>query len=136
MKLVSNSLVDTARIASEIVKMLGGRKVICLTGDLGAGKTTLSKALALELGIKSDISSPTYTIVNEYREDVTLFHFDVYRINDIEEMYEIGFDEYLFSGAYVIIEWADKIESLLPDDALRVDIRYGDTETTRVFDIV
>lgn len=111
--------------------------VLALTGDLGAGKTTLSKAIAEGMGISEAITSPTFTIVNEYEpeENLGLFHFDVYRISDPSELDDIGFEEYLqyravgkvghHPGYGVIIEWANLIPELMPDETLWLDITLG-----------
>lgn len=109
-------------------------QVIALTGDLGAGKTTLTKAIARGLGISETITSPTFTIVKEYRSGrLPLFHFDVYRIGDIDEMYELGYEEYFFDDGLCVVEWADLIEELIPEDALRISIAYGEKEEERIY---
>ena len=90
--------------------------VLCLIGDLGVGKTVFTKGFAAGLGIKEPVSSPTFTIVQSYEEGTLPFHhFDVYRISDVEEMYEIGFDEYIFGDGVCLIEWANLIEEILPE---------------------
>lgn len=134
---------ETMHLASEReVKEYGirlGREatagtIIALTGDLGAGKTTLTKAIALGLGITEPITSPTFTIVKEYRSGrLPLFHFDVYRIGDEDEMYELGYEEYFFGDGVCVIEWADLIEDLIPETALRIDIAYGQAEEERIY---
>lgn len=109
-------------------------QVIALTGDLGAGKTTLTKAIAIGLGVSEMITSPTFTIVKEYRSGrLPLFHFDVYRIGDIDEMYELGYEEYFYGDGLCVIEWADLIEELIPEDALRISIAYGSSEEERIY---
>ena len=109
-------------------------QVIALTGDLGAGKTTLTKAIARGLGISETVTSPTFTIVKEYRSGrLPLFHFDVYRIGDVEEMYELGYEEYFFGDGVCVIEWADLIEELIPEDALKISIAYGQDEEERIY---
>ena len=111
-------------------------QVIALTGDLGAGKTTLTKAIARGLGIEETITSPTFTIVKEYRSGrLPLFHFDVYRIGDIDEMYELGYEEYFFGDGLCVVEWADLIEELIPEEALWISIAYGEKEGERIFTI-
>lgn len=111
-------------------------QVIALTGDLGAGKTTLTKAIAQGLGIEETITSPTFTIVKEYRSGrLPLFHFDVYRIGDIEEMYELGYEEYFYGDGLCVVEWADLIEELIPEDALRISIAYGAGEEERIYTV-
>ena len=109
-------------------------QVIALTGDLGAGKTTLTKAIARGLDVSEMITSPTFTIVKEYRSGrLPLFHFDVYRIGDIDEMYELGYEEYFYGDGLCVIEWADLIEELIPEDALRISIAYGSSEEERIY---
>lgn len=99
------------------------KAVICLSGDLGTGKTVFSKGFAKGLGIDEPVVSPTFTILQEYREGrLPLFHFDTYRIDDPEEMDEIGFDDYLYGDGVCLIEWAEKVETLLPDKFYRVYI--------------
>lgn len=96
--------------------------VYCLNGDLGVGKTVFTKGFAEGLGITEHITSPTFTIVNEYNGRLKFYHFDVYRIEDEDEMYEIGLDEYLFSNGICLIEWAEKIKNLLPNNAIQINI--------------
>lgn len=108
--------------------------VIALIGNLGTGKTTLTKAIAEGLDVKDVITSPTFTIVKEYRSgNIPLYHFDVYRIGDIDEMYELGYEEYFFGDGICVIEWADMIEELLPDNAKIIRIEYGSKEGERLY---
>lgn len=91
--------------------------VYCLTGDLGVGKTVFTQGFAAGLGVEESVSSPTFTIVQEYEgEKMPFYHFDVYRIGDVEEMDEIGFDDYIYGGGVCLIEWADLIREILPED--------------------
>ena len=108
-------------------EMTGGKlkpgTVVCLDGDLGVGKTVFVKGVAKGLGIKEPVVSPTFTILQEYREGrIPLYHFDVYRIEDPEEMYEIGFDDFLYGDGVCLIEWAKRVTELLPDGVLRITI--------------
>lgn len=108
--------------------------VIALTGDLGAGKTTLTKSIAKGLGIEDVITSPTFTIVKEYETGrLPLYHFDVYRIGDIDEMYELGYEEYFFGQGVCVVEWADLIDEIMPEDTLRINIEYGEKEGERIY---
>jgi len=107
-------------------QMLEAGQMVCLTGDLGAGKTTLTKSIALGLEIDDYVTSPSYTIVNEYEGRLPLYHFDVYRINDVEEMYELGFEDYFFGNGVCVIEWAAMIEELLLEDRIWIEIYQGD----------
>lgn len=110
----SNSYEDTQNIALEIADKLNGGEFIAMYGDLGAGKTAFVQGLAKALGIENHITSPTFTIVNEYEGRLPLYHFDVYRISDPDEMYEIGYDEYTNGDGVCVVEWAELIEDLFP----------------------
>ena len=110
--------------------------VIALIGDLGTGKTTLTKYIAAGLGVTEQVTSPTFTIIKEYRTGrIPLFHFDVYRIGDIDEMFEIGYEEYFFGDGICVIEWADLIEDLIPEDAMTIRITRGESDEERVYEI-
>lgn len=110
----SNSVKETQNIAKAFAKELKGGDVICLNGDLGAGKTAFVRGLAQGLGVSDCISSPTFTIVNCYSGRLPLYHFDVYRIADSEEMYEIGYEEYVYGDGVSVIEWSELISDILP----------------------
>ena len=115
---------DTTQLGIKLGKLLNSGDIICLTGDLGTGKTHITKGIALGLGINDTITSPTFTIVNEYEGGrLKLNHFDVYRVSDPDEIYAIGFDDYIFSDAVSIIEWANYIEEILPQDLLHINIK-------------
>jgi tRNA threonylcarbamoyladenosine biosynthesis protein TsaE len=113
---------ETVEIGLRLGKLLRGGEVICLEGNLGTGKTAFTSGIAGALGVKGYITSPTFTIVNEYNSRIPLYHFDVYRIADVEEMYEMGFEEYLESNGVVVIEWSNLIKGALPRDYIRVEI--------------
>ncbi len=132
-KIISNSIEDTENIGCKLGKLLKKGDVVCLTGDLGAGKTTLSKSIAKGLGVDEHVTSPTFTIINEYVGRIPLYHFDVYRINDIEEMYELGYEEYFYGDGVCIVEWASKIEELIPEEHIWIELKLGDTENSREF---
>lgn len=114
MEYKSNSPKETANIAKAFAKTLTSGDVLCLNGDLGVGKTAFVQGLVYELGVKEPISSPTFTIVNCYDGKLPIYHFDVYRIEDSDEMYEIGFEEYIYGEGITIIEWAENIKDILP----------------------
>lgn len=118
----SYSYEDTSKIAAEIANGLKGGEFIAMYGDLGAGKTAFVQGVAKALGIDRTVTSPTFTIVNEYEGRLMLYHFDVYRIEDSEEMYEIGYDEYISSCGVCIVEWAELIEDLFPDKYIKITI--------------
>lgn len=118
-----NTINETTKLGSNLGKMLKPGDVICLTGDLGTGKTHITKGIALGLGITDIITSPTFNIVNEYTTGrLKLNHFDVYRVSDPDEIYEIGFDDYIYSDAVSIIEWANYIEEILPSEFIYINI--------------
>ena len=119
---ISNSAADTKKIAAELVNALNPGSVICMYGDLGAGKTAFVQGMAAALGIDEPVTSPTFTIVNEYYGKMPLYHFDVYRIGSSDEMFEIGFDEYIDGDGISVIEWAELIEDILPEDRINVTI--------------
>lgn len=114
---------DTFELGKRIGEMAKKGQIICLNGDLGVGKTVFTQGVAKGLGIKEPISSPTFTIVQVYEEGlIPLYHFDVYRIGSIEEMDEIGYEDYFFGEGVCLIEWSELIHELIPDDAIKVTI--------------
>ncbi len=118
------SLKNLPKIASELLSMAEEISVIAFRGDLGAGKTTLIKNICNLLHVKDEVNSPTYSLVNEYATDSqkTIFHFDFYRIENEEEAYDIGIEDYLYSNAWCFIEWPERIENLLPEEVTKVTI--------------
>ena len=125
---------ETIEYGKRLGQQAAPGQILALTGDLGAGKTTLTKSIAAGLGISEMITSPTFTIVKEYHSGrLPLYHFDVYRIGDIDEMYELGYEEYFFGSGLCVVEWADLIEELIPEDALRISIAYGSSEEERIY---
>lgn len=117
---------DMERFGEALAKGLEPGDVVALTGPLGAGKTTLSKAIAKGLGVRETVTSPTFTIIKEYKDGrLPLYHFDVYRIMDEEEMYELGYEEYFYGEGVCLVEWADKIGELLPENSIHIEISYG-----------
>ncbi|MGL5085112.1 MAG: tRNA (adenosine(37)-N6)-threonylcarbamoyltransferase complex ATPase subunit type 1 TsaE [Clostridium sp.] len=117
------SVEETTALGFSLGKILNSGDIICLTGELGTGKTHITKGIAKGLNIDEHITSPTFTIVNEYDTGrLKLFHFDVYRVNDPDEIYAIGFDDYIFSDGVSIIEWANYIEEILPKEYVHIKI--------------
>ena len=109
--------------ARQFVDVIGDHRVFAFYGSMGAGKTTFIKAICEQLGVEDVITSPTFAIVNEYEtNDRPIFHFDFYRIKRLEEVYDMGYEDYFYSGSLCFIEWPELIEDLLPDDAVRVTI--------------
>ncbi len=121
--LETNSEKETFSLGEYFGRTARPGRVITLDGDLGCGKTVFTKGLAHALGIEEPVTSPTFTILSVYEEGrLPLYHFDVYRIGDIEEMYEIGYEEYFFGNGVTVVEWSDLVEELIPADALRIRI--------------
>lgn len=121
MQFLVKDVEETTELGFSIGKLLNSGDIVCLTGDLGTGKTHITKGIAKGLGIDDHITSPTFTIVNEYDSGrLKLYHFDVYRVSDPDEIYAIGFDDYIFSNGVSIIEWANYIEEILPSDYLHI----------------
>ena len=113
--------------AQEFIKHIGDHRVFAFYGKMGAGKTTFIKAICEELGVEDVITSPTFAIVNEYTTgEVIIYHFDFYRVKKLEEAYDMGYEEYFYSGALCFIEWPELIEDILPDDAVSVSISEQD----------
>ena len=124
MEITINGL-DTIRSAArQFIENIGSSRVFAFYGKMGAGKTTFVKALCEELGCDDVITSPTFAIVNEYTdgEQQPVYHLDFYRIKKLEEVYDMGYEEYFYSGALCLIEWPELIEDVLPDDTVRVTI--------------
>ena len=137
MTLTISSLEALPAVARTFLQAVGNCRVIAFYGGMGAGKTTFIAALCRELGVTEPVTSPTFAIVNEYAgsdEESSIYHFDFYRIKRLEEAYDIGFEDYLYSGHLCLIEWPELIEELLPDDTLRVHITIAD-DGSRSIDI-
>ncbi|WP_026894473.1 tRNA (adenosine(37)-N6)-threonylcarbamoyltransferase complex ATPase subunit type 1 TsaE [Clostridiisalibacter paucivorans] len=120
--IISDSVDKTENLGYELGKSLSRGDVVCLMGDLGAGKTTITQSICRGLEVDDYVTSPTFTIVNEYIGRWDVYHFDVYRIEDEEEMYDIGYDEYIYGDGVSIIEWADKIRDILPKERIEINI--------------
>jgi tRNA threonylcarbamoyladenosine biosynthesis protein TsaE len=125
MKIKIDSLNKIDEAAIEFIKTMGDNTVFAFRGEMGAGKTTFIKAICENLGVSDTINSPTFAIVNEYRSDSAelIYHFDFYRINKIEEVFDFGYEDYFYSGSLCFIEWPELIENLLPDDTVNVYIK-------------
>ena len=124
MDICINSLDEIGKAAREFVTAMGDRTVFAFYGKMGAGKTTFIKAVCEELGVEDVINSPTFAIVNEYVDGKgePIYHFDFYRIKNLQEVMDIGYEDYVYSGNVCFMEWPELIENLLPDDAVKVTI--------------
>lgn len=122
-KIESLDKIDEA--ALEFIRAMGDNTVFAFHGDMGAGKTTFIKAICENLGVSDTINSPTFAIVNEYRSDSgeLIYHFDFYRINKIEEVFDFGYEDYFYSGSLCFIEWPEKVDTLLPKDTVNVYLK-------------
>lgn len=139
MKIEVFSEKETQDIAYNIAKNSKKGDIFCLSGDLGTGKTQFSKGFAKGLLIDEHITSPTFTIVNEYEtSEIKFYHFDVYRINDIEELYDIGYEEYFFGDGICLIEWAELIKDIIPKNATWIKIykNLEKGENYRVIEVI
>ena len=119
------SLEHIHEAAREFIAAMGDNTVFALYGKMGAGKTTFIKALCQELGVEDVVTSPTFAVINEYRSDIAgelIYHFDFYRIKKLEEVYDMGYEDYFYSGALCFIEWPELVEELLPGNTIKVTI--------------
>ncbi len=133
-KVLIKNLKDIDRAAIEFLEKVQGNSILAFYGQMGAGKTTFIKAVCKALSVPDSVNSPTFTIINEYRggDKNPIYHFDFYRINKIEEAFDIGFDEFVDSGYLCLIEWPEKIEQILPDNCLKVQISVLDNGSREV----
>ncbi len=135
MELHLKSLNDMPEAAAQFVKAIDQNTVFAFYGKMGAGKTTFIKAVCEALGVTDVVNSPTFSIVNEYRSDTTgelIYHFDFYRIKKLEEVYDMGYEDYFYSGALCFIEWPELVEEILPGDVVRVDIEELEDGTRKI----
>ena len=135
MEINIQSLEQIHEAAKQFVQNMGDNTVFAFYGKMGAGKTTFIKAICEELGVKDVITSPTFAIVNEYRSEETaelIYHFDFYRIKKLDEVYDMGYEDYFYSGAVCFIEWPELIEDLLPSNAVSVTIEEVDGGARKV----
>ena len=132
----SSSVQETEALGRALAQHLTPGTVVAFTGDLGAGKTAFVRGMARGLGIPHRVTSPTFTIVNEYEDGrLPLFHFDMYRLGSADELFDIGWEDYLARGGVCAVEWSGNIEEALESDAIRVEIRRGDTDEQRRIEI-
>lgn len=127
---------ELPQVAAAVLEATGRRTVVALRGEMGAGKTTLIREIVAALGSTDTVTSPTFAIVNQYRgkQRRNIYHFDFYRIEDLREAYDFGYEEYFYSGDLCLVEWPEKIERLLPENVVTVRIAV-DSETSRTFEI-
>lgn len=133
-RIISNSSQETENIGRSIAEKLCGDEVIALFGGLGMGKTAFTRGLAFGLGVEHGVSSPTFSLVNEYRGKFPIYHFDMYRVSTWDDLYSTGFFDYINNGV-LIIEWSENIEGALPENIIRITISKGSSENQRIFQI-
>lgn len=126
-EVIIKDLADLDRAAAEFLQKIGNNTLLAFFAPMGAGKTTFTTALCKALGVTDPVCSPTFTIVNEYMtsDGESMFHFDFYRINKVQEAYDIGVDDYFYSGCICIMEWPENIEEILPEETLRISIKVN-----------
>ena len=124
MEIVIENINEIRSAAREFLNIMGDNTVFAFYGSMGAGKTTFIKALCEELGVTETVGSPTFAIINEYKDvkGLPIYHFDFYRINKLEEVYDFGYEDYFYSGNLCLIEWPELVESLLPENTVRISI--------------
>ena len=136
MEFITNSPEETEALGAALGSRLAPGTVIAYQGDLGAGKTAFTRGVACGLGAKESVTSPTYTIVNEYLSGkYPLFHFDMYRLASSDDLFDIGWEDYLDRGGICAVEWSENVEEAIEDDAVRVAIRRGEDDTSRIITI-
>ena len=128
-----NSVEELSQVSEYLLVLRDESDIIAFYGPMGAGKTTLIKNLCHRMGVTDEVNSPTFAIVNEYvtEEAESVYHFDFYRIKKLEEVYDIGYENYFYSGNLCLLEWPEMIEPLMPEKFIRVDIALGDTDDSR-----
>ena len=135
-RFITNSPEETEALGARLARALEPGAVVAFTGDLGAGKTAFVRGLARGLGIRDRVTSPTFTIVNEYEGGrLPLFHFDLYRLGSADELFDIGWEDYLARGGVCAVEWSERMEELLEPGTIRVDLRRGEDEDRRVITV-
>lgn len=132
MNLFIKHLLELPKAASEVISFSNNYRIFLFYGDMGAGKTTLIKSLCEQLGVTDVVTSPTFSIVNEYAGTEKIYHFDFYRLKNQAEALDLGYEEYFYSGAYCFIEWPEKIPDLLPNSYIRIDVTVLDDDSRQI----
>ncbi len=136
MEWITHSPAETEALGARLAEALDAGRVVAFTGDLGAGKTAFVSGMARALGVEERVTSPTFTIVNEYEGGrLPLFHFDMYRLGDADELFHIGWEDYLARGGICAVEWSENVAEAIEPDAVRVSIVRGDGDSDRMITI-
>jgi len=132
LKIKTKNVEETIELGEQLGAKLNAGDIVCLQGELGSGKTSLAKGICNGLGVEEQVTSPTYKIVNQYRGDLRVNHLDLYRIHKEEELYDLGFEDYIYGDGISIVEWPDKAGTLMPDNYLDINIKgQGDDREVR-----
>ena len=128
-----NNIEELSKVSDLLLEWRDKSNIIAFYGAMGAGKTTLVKNLCQKLGVNDEVNSPTFALVNEYQTETfdSLFHFDFYRIKSLEEVFDIGYEDYFYGGSLCLLEWPELIDPLMPEHFIKVEITHGDTDTNR-----
>jgi len=132
MNIITKRVAETIEEGHKLGQKLSAGSVVALYGDLGAGKTAFTRGIAAGLGVDDGVSSPTFTIVNEYHGKLPLFHFDMYRLNSETELFDIGWDDYLERGGVCVVEWSERVPNAFPPDTIVVRLKYIDDYTRQI----
>ena len=135
MEYISHSVSETEAIGEALGRTLSPGTVLAYRGDLGMGKTALTRGIAQGLGYTGRVTSPTFTIVNEYLGETPLFHFDMYRLDDSDALFDIGWEDYLERGGVCVVEWSENVADALPSDAIIVSIARGEKDNERIITV-
>lgn len=135
MRIVTNSCEETESLGERLAARLKGGEVLALFGPMGMGKTAFTRGLARGLGVKGEVSSPTFALVHEHAGKIPLYHFDMFRVTSWDDLYSTGFFDYLESDGVLVIEWSENIEGALPENAVRIAVSQGETEDQRIFEV-
>ena len=128
-----NNIEELSQVSDLLISLRDKSNIIAFYGNMGAGKTTLIMNLCAKLGVQDEVNSPTFALVNEYQTDTfdSIFHFDFYRIKSLEEVFDIGYEDYFYGGSLCLLEWPELIDPLMPEHFIKVEITLGETDTSR-----
>ena len=128
-----NNIEELSKVSELLIDWRDYSNIVAFYGNMGAGKTTLIKNLCAKLGVQDEVNSPTFALVNEYQTENldSVFHFDFYRIKSLEEVFDIGYEDYFYGGNLCLLEWPELIDTLMPEHFIKVEITLGDTDTSR-----
>lgn len=138
MELIIQSIEELDQVAKQLLQFAGARKKMVFSAEIGAGKTTLIQAICRQLGAREKVTSPSFSLINEYsfigqnEKESLIYHIDLYRLNTLQEALDIGIEDYLYNEAYTFVEWPDLVESILPDQLIRIKIEILDNSSRKI----